>query len=468
MNDLRNYHNRGDSTFSGESSQWGDFYGLDDLFTENPVVVKGLSQLWSKWISETGIDGFRIDTARHVNPEFWKAFIPAVQQAALAKGKSSFPIWGEVYDTDPMNTSWWVVNGGLPSVLDFPLQDRLFNFVARGATNPLAMLFNNDEYYTTARTNAAMLGTFLSNHDMGRIGGALNSRDQSPEVVLKQDELAHALLFALRGSPIVYYGDEVGMTGGNDKNARQDMFPTLVDTWRTEPRVGGTPIGNGSSFDAVNPLKDVITSLNQLRASNPAFSSGSQIVRYARDGVFVVSRFDLSNRVEYLAAFNSNGNDSIVSVPTVTTQGAGWSVISGSGTSVASGTGVTISLPAYSWGIFKGDNSLPVPNVPVVTLNRVSMDPAVTDRIALSAKVVGTDPASVAFYSQASGSKKWNYLGTDLNRSFSNSGIDGNLYRVFPPKSQFKSGTTVVFRAVATNSSRVSTTSRIQKFKISK
>lgn len=465
LNDLRNYHNRGDSIFSGESSQWGDFYGLDDLFTESPTVVKGMIQLWTNWISQTGIDGFRIDTARHVNPEFWKTFIPAVQRAASVQGKTTFPIWGEVYDTDPLNTSWWMVNGGLPSVLDFPLQDRIFNFVARGATNPLAMLFNDDDYYTTANSNASTLGTFLSNHDMGRIGGALNARNQTSDVVLKQDELAHALLFVLRGSPIVYYGDEVGMTGGNDKNARQDMFPTLVDSWRTAPRVGGAPIGNGNSFDAANPLKDLVTSLNELRAANPAFSSGAQWIRFAKNGVFVVSRFDPSTHIEYLAAFNSSNSDANVDVP-VSTQGANWSVISGVGITTSSSSGAMISIPSYGWGVFKADRALPVSGTPIVTMKRVTIDADVTDRISLSAKVEGNDPASVSFYFQSPDTKKWIYLGTDTNRSFSNAGIDANLYRVFPPKSQFKVGSTIAFRAVATSSSGKTATSKVQKFKV--
>ena len=466
LNDLRNYHNRGDSTFSGESSQWGDFFGLDDLFTESPVVVKGMVQLWTKWISDTGLDGFRIDTARHVNPEFWNAFIPAVQRAALAKGKSAFPIWGEVYDTDPLNTSWWVVHGGLPSVLDFPLQDRIYNFVTRGAANPIARLFNNDDYYTTQTSSAGALGTFLSNHDMGRIGGALNSRGQTPDVVLKQDELAHAMLFGLRGSPIVYYGDEVGMTGGNDKNARQDMFPTLVDSWRSEPRVGGDPIGRGSSFDATNPLKSLIASLNALRASNPAFASGSQWVRYASSGVLVVSRFDMSSHVEYLAAFNSSADEAVANLSTVSTPGALWPAILGTGTAKPTASGVLINLPAYGWGVFKADRVLPPVGVPLVTFNKVGMDPSVADRIELSAKVAGLDPASVTFYARPNNSKRWIDLGADLNRSFANGGNDGDLYRVFPLKSEFKTGITIAFRAVAISSSGSVSVSKVQKFKV--
>ena len=81
LNDVKNYHNRGDSTFSGESNLYGDFYGLDDLFTEKPQVVQGMIDLWSGWITKFDIDGYRIDTAKHVNPEFWNAFLPKIGRA---------------------------------------------------------------------------------------------------------------------------------------------------------------------------------------------------------------------------------------------------------------------------------------------------------------------------------------------------------------------------------------------------
>ena len=66
------YHNRGDTTFRGESSDQGDFSGLDDLFTEHPRVVQGFIDIYGQWIDDFGIDGFRIDTAKHVNPQFWQ------------------------------------------------------------------------------------------------------------------------------------------------------------------------------------------------------------------------------------------------------------------------------------------------------------------------------------------------------------------------------------------------------------
>ncbi|MEL7518389.1 MAG: alpha-amylase family glycosyl hydrolase, partial [Pseudomonadota bacterium] len=71
LNDPIYYHNRGDTTFREESSRFGDFVGLDDLFTEHPRVLAGMIEIYGDWIRKTGVDGFRIDTARHVNPEFW-------------------------------------------------------------------------------------------------------------------------------------------------------------------------------------------------------------------------------------------------------------------------------------------------------------------------------------------------------------------------------------------------------------
>ena len=67
LNDVTMYHNRGDSTFRGESSLHGDFGGLDDVFTENPAVVKGFIKVYGRWMGDYGIDGFRIDTVKHVN-----------------------------------------------------------------------------------------------------------------------------------------------------------------------------------------------------------------------------------------------------------------------------------------------------------------------------------------------------------------------------------------------------------------
>ena len=86
LNDPTYYHNRGDSTFAGESSTYGDFSGLDDLFTEQPAVVDGMTDVYKTWV-DFGIDGFRIDTVKHVNMEFWQEFAPAIRAEAQSGGQ---------------------------------------------------------------------------------------------------------------------------------------------------------------------------------------------------------------------------------------------------------------------------------------------------------------------------------------------------------------------------------------------
>ncbi|HET6967119.1 MAG TPA: alpha-amylase family glycosyl hydrolase, partial [Ornithinibacter sp.] len=89
LNDPTMYHNRGTSTFSGENSEYGDFpsgnrSALDDLWTERPQVVQGMIDIYKTWVDEAGVDGFRIDTVKHVNMDFWKQFAPALKGHAAS------------------------------------------------------------------------------------------------------------------------------------------------------------------------------------------------------------------------------------------------------------------------------------------------------------------------------------------------------------------------------------------------
>ena len=87
LNDPTLYHNRGNSTWTGESVTYGDFDGLDDLMTEHPTVVDGFVDVYKDWI-DLGIDGFRIDTAKHVNFEFWEKWTTEVLDYAARRAAS--------------------------------------------------------------------------------------------------------------------------------------------------------------------------------------------------------------------------------------------------------------------------------------------------------------------------------------------------------------------------------------------
>ena len=103
LNDVTNYHDRGDIDFSSCNTacyEQGDFFGLDDLFTEKPEVSRGLAELWGGLDRRYHVDGFRVDTARHVNRAFFDVWLPPLREAAAQAGVTDFEVFGEVFVTN--------------------------------------------------------------------------------------------------------------------------------------------------------------------------------------------------------------------------------------------------------------------------------------------------------------------------------------------------------------------------------
>jgi glycosidase len=315
LNDPIYYHNRGNSTFRGESSTMGDFFGLDDVMTENPRVVRGFIEIFGDWIDKYDIDGFRIDTAQHVNPEFWQRFVPAMRARAAARGIPNFHIFGEVYtaEFDPAKLARHTRVDGLPAVLDFGFALGVRETVAGSVgTERLAELFADDALYEGGAAAARQLPTFISNHDAGRFGYFVRKANPraTDDEVLRRVTLGYAMLMTLRGVPVIYYGDEQGFAGaGGDQDARQDMFASQTATYYTERPIG-TSGGKAahSHFGAEHPLYEAISMLAKLRRANAALREGDQAVRaYAgTPGIFAVSRLDAQSNTEILVAFNTS------------------------------------------------------------------------------------------------------------------------------------------------------------------
>lgn len=314
LNDVTLYHNRGSSTFEGESAQLGDFASLDDLDTENPRVVQGFIDIYGGWIDRYRIDGFRIDTAKHVNPEFWQAFAPAMLARAKAQGIPHFHIFGEVYtgDVDPLLTARWGHIAGLPSVLDFAFANAVKATVADGkGTDVLERLFDADVLYPGGEDYALQLPTFIGNHDMGRVGHFIRAGQPKAEAdeQLARAKLAHAMLFLLRGIPTVYYGDEQGFAGrGGDQDSRQDMFPSLTKSYNEDTLIGTKATTAVSNFDMAHPLYVLVKQLSAARAQSAALRSGRQVTRFAspKPGLFAASRLDPATGREVLVVFNTS------------------------------------------------------------------------------------------------------------------------------------------------------------------
>lgn len=314
LNDPIYYHNRGNSDWVGESSLYGDFSGLDDLATENPRVVRGFIDIYGKWIDDFGIDGFRIDTARHVNPEFWQAFVPAMRARAKARGIPNFHIFGEVAlgGVDPGALAAYTQRDGLPAVLDFSFAHALIDAVGgTKGTDVFARLFDGDVLYRGGAGAALQLPTFGGNHDMGRF--AMFVRKANPGAneaeLLKRVMLGHAMLLTLRGVPTIYYGDEQGFVfDDGDQLAREDMFASRVAAYNDNDLIGSDATTAVANFDPAQPLYREIAALAAIRRRTPALLHGTTLLRAFSDkpGLLAVSRFDPATGREVVLAYNTS------------------------------------------------------------------------------------------------------------------------------------------------------------------
>ncbi|RST29861.1 alpha-amylase [Sphingomonas ginkgonis] len=359
LNDPLFYHNRGDSTFEGESVTTGDFSGLDDLFTENPRVVAGMIDIYGNWIDRFGIDGFRVDTAQHVNPQFWAAFVPAMTERARVRGIPNFTVFGEAFtqEMDPAHTAVHTRVDRFPAMLDFPFAVAVIDTVARNkGTSELARLFRADPIYDGGAKGAQQLPTFLGNHDAGRF--AMFVRQANPQASdaeqLARVELGYAMLLTLRGVPTIYSGDEQGFAGtGGDQSARQDMFASKVAEYNSDRLVGTTATTARANFDTRHPLYRAIAALAKIRSASQALRRGLQTIRFAADkpGLFAVSRFDPDDGRETLLLFNTSGQPLTQNV-TVETRSAAFSAAVGPCPARAQAPGsVRVTLPAFGYAV---------------------------------------------------------------------------------------------------------------------
>ncbi|MCX6131123.1 MAG: alpha-amylase family glycosyl hydrolase, partial [Proteobacteria bacterium] len=357
LNDISLYHNRGNSSFAGENSELGDFYGLDDLFTENPRVVQGMIDIYADWIRKYRIDGFRIDTVKHVNIEFWEQFIPAIRKVAQDAGIPNFYMFGEVFSTDPSLLSRYTRLGKFDSVLDFGLQSAIKDvFVGEQSGERLHEYLAQDDLHRLASSPQKMMN-FVSNHDIGRLAFELKNhfKGANEDELIKRLQLAYAFIYFARGIPVLYYGDEQGFIGtGGDSGAREDMFASKTPRYSAIKHLGAALTPDQPSFDSMHTLYQKLAQFAEIRRQNPGLESGEYSpIRDFGPSILAFRRSLFDSHDEYIVLINLLN----------TTQDIAWSRIGFSRIYPTGSLDTSLSLPPLSMQILKGPRTKDKPRL---------------------------------------------------------------------------------------------------------
>lgn len=254
----------------GYDAWWG-LPALPKFNTDTPAVREFLWGIGTRWL-EFGIDGWRLDVPNEIDDDaFWRTF----RQRCRAVNPECY-IVGEIWE----EASRWLKGDQFDAVMNYPLTRAIFGFVGRALnTKEIARC----GYGEIAPLNAAAFGRTLSEL-LARYPepityaqlNLLGSHDTPRALtVLLNDEaalrLAWLLLFSLPGAPCIYYGDELGLTGGHDPECRQAMPWQDTGSWN----VG---------------LRNYIKQLIALRREHAALRRGDCAVLHAADGLCVISR----------------------------------------------------------------------------------------------------------------------------------------------------------------------------------
>ena len=450
LNDVTLYHNRGDSTWTGESVTYGDFVGLDDVMTENPKTVRIFADVYKKWM-DFGIDGFRIDTVKHVDFEFWKKWTKEINDHAK-KSNPKFFTFGEVYDGAATARAPYTWRTGLGATLDFGFQEAVTGYAAGKPSKSVGDFFATDDMLTTPTSGAADQPTFLGNHDMGRasymIAGAGKGDTQARTI------LAHKMMFLMRGQPVVYYGDEQGFMGtGGDQDSRQSMFASKTAEYVNQPLADGTQMGSKDRYSTSAPIYKEIASVAKLRHAHPGLENGAQIELYRSDDspVYAFARVDRKQKSEYVVAVNNSKLPAKARFKTMTPKSAYKALYGASGSVRSARNGeVTVEVPPLSAVVYKADKKLAKGSGSIAvtpdsgqalvrTTSTLAGQDVTQSLVPVSADLGANRWAETTFSYRIAGSPKWRILGT----------ASGPKPRVFHDVTDIPDGTLVEYRAVS-------------------
>ncbi len=283
IQNLQSYKRRGQIRNWGDRDEAvnGDFLSLKELDITRPDVLNTLIKAYKYWVAVADIDGFRVDTVKHMEDTATAIFCNAVREYAKKIGKDNFFIFGEIVGNDMELQRYIGRNSRIPgtnerfpsldAALDFPLYF-ILEEVIKGFLNPSHLRERYDRFKTLYADHgeaSRYFVTFVDNHDqMSRpYRRFMHGNPNTGQAVL-----AIGYLLTSQGIPCIYYGTEQGFDGGgdNDRYVRECMFG---GNW------GAFDTTGVQFFDDKHEIYQGIKSIAEIRTKEPALKYGRQYFR---------------------------------------------------------------------------------------------------------------------------------------------------------------------------------------------
>jgi len=300
--------------------------GLPDFKTELPEVRDQLLDWHLSWARRFGLDGFRLDTLKHVSHDFWQVH----RRRTRAELGPGFFLLGELWGGEAESLDAYFAPDEMDAGFDFGFQGSALGWVqGRGRTVAFDRYLRSREKVRPGHH----LAHFLSSHD---VPGGLHQLRGDKELF----RLAAALQFTVAGIPVVYYGEEVGRPGGAWPDNRSDM------PW------GDRDVLPGKGLPRDEGLRDFYRRLVAARRAHPALSRGRHEALGTEGDVYLFARRDAASGDAVVVALNRGATEARASFTPPPEWGAALPVdaLGGAGPAPDAG-GLSMVLPPRSAAI---------------------------------------------------------------------------------------------------------------------
>ena len=197
----------GSDIVSGDD-QKDSLSNLPDFKTEDPAVSAQLVKWQTQWVKDYGIDYFRVDTVKHVENATW-----AELKNSLTEADPEFKMIGEYAGGGYAGNGGTLGTGEMDSDLDFDFNDQATSFVSGNISSVESFLTSRN----AALNNTYMTGQFLGSHDeIGFKQNLITNKKMSEDAATAASLVAATLQITAKGQPVIYYGEEIGLTGENN------------------------------------------------------------------------------------------------------------------------------------------------------------------------------------------------------------------------------------------------------------